>query len=563
MSNLNLSWNSFKYILYLLAYNNTIKVLKLSNNTFSTKFEDFSEDYQFINKSLEEVDVSNCCLNYDGFVFIFKVFNRKFRLKCLKFNDNVIGDIDSVSGIQMENLNRENSLISLSFTGTRPSLEFLTNLLNMSSNLLELDLSYCDLSLEANYELSYFLNGCKLTKFNLSHNKFLSESIDILCEPLFNSSIIDLNLSSNTFSHLGMFKLVEHILNHNSFKIKVLNLSDIYLNTFDKSEVGIKSASDLISSKNASSIEELDLSNNMINNTGAFYISEALKVNDTLKVLKLSNNVIDEQGARYIAEGLKVNKTLVNLELNKCGSREHTIFQLDNKRDDISDQNCLNSNTMIASILKLARNIKSFSLAENNFHSYAALGISQALNNSKCSYLDLSSNKLTSIGISALESYLSTSNLLYLDLSNNGIGVEGCKALFDTLKQNKKDCLKTLILNKNNIATEGLNYACSYLVSSKSVINFHATGNNITNEGLETLLYSIVKNDIIEQIDLSNNELDNLCITHIVKYFSQNSSLLRLNVKENIFTPEIVNYLSEYLPIYITLSRLDIDFTVE
>lgn len=49
---------------------------------------------------------------------------------------------------------------------------------------------------------------------------------------------------------------------------------------------------------------------------GAQAISEALKVNNTLKILALNYNQIGDEGAEALADALKANKTLEKLELN-------------------------------------------------------------------------------------------------------------------------------------------------------------------------------------------------------------------------------------------------------
>ena len=49
---------------------------------------------------------------------------------------------------------------------------------------------------------------------------------------------------------------------------------------------------------------------------GASYISEALKVNSTLKILDLSYNNLMAEGASVIAQALKENKKLKELDLS-------------------------------------------------------------------------------------------------------------------------------------------------------------------------------------------------------------------------------------------------------
>ena len=61
----------------------------------------------------------------------------------------------------------------------------------------------------------------------------------------------------------------------------------------------------------------LDLERNSISDVGALYLSEALKVNNTVTNLDLEGNSISDVGAQYLSEALKVNNTVTNLDLER------------------------------------------------------------------------------------------------------------------------------------------------------------------------------------------------------------------------------------------------------
>jgi Ran GTPase-activating protein (RanGAP) involved in mRNA processing and transport len=69
-----------------------------------------------------------------------------------------------------------------------------------------------------------------------------------------------------------------------------------------------------------SMMQNLDLSGNGIEDTGAKLIGEGLKVSSSLRVLNLDRNRIGNQGAQMIGESLKVNSSLRELSLDKQGT---------------------------------------------------------------------------------------------------------------------------------------------------------------------------------------------------------------------------------------------------
>jgi len=53
--------------------------------------------------------------------------------------------------------------------------------------------------------------------------------------------------------------------------------------------------------------------------TGASFLSELLKVNNSLQELEMWGNDIGDEGISSVAEGLKCNKTVIKLNVGKYG----------------------------------------------------------------------------------------------------------------------------------------------------------------------------------------------------------------------------------------------------
>lgn len=75
---------------------------------------------------------------------------------------------------------------------------------------------------------------------------------------------------------------------------------------------------------NNTTLEELNLWNNQISDSGIYSLSQVLSVNNlTLRSIGLGQNKISDEGAQYLAEMLKTNKTITRLWLfrNEIGDR--------------------------------------------------------------------------------------------------------------------------------------------------------------------------------------------------------------------------------------------------
>ena len=53
--------------------------------------------------------------------------------------------------------------------------------------------------------------------------------------------------------------------------------------------------------------------------TGASYVGELLKVNNSLQELNIRENPIDDDGMSSVADGLQCNNTLTKLDVDECG----------------------------------------------------------------------------------------------------------------------------------------------------------------------------------------------------------------------------------------------------
>ena len=136
-----------------------------------------------------------------------------------------------------------------------------------------------------------------------------------------NRSIYFNQKSMNRIEKLLNSKIIEYL---ERYKELVLIMGPSSLQELDLSEYGMddKGAKYLAEAlKINTSLQELDFRINQIGEKGAKYLAEELKVNTSLQKLSLGDNEIGDEGAKYLAEALEVNSSLkyLNLGDNQIG----------------------------------------------------------------------------------------------------------------------------------------------------------------------------------------------------------------------------------------------------
>ena len=152
---------------------------------------------------------------------------------------------------------------------------------------------------------------------------------------------------------------------------------------------------------------------------GVGLISNALKMNNTLKILKLSCNFFGDEGAPYIGKALAHNSTLQELELNNCH------FSSKGAR-------------MIWKGLIYNKSVRVLDFSHNNIGDEGADCIGQTLRfNITLEKINLSTCSLTSVGAQNVSIGLKDNkSVKSLDLSMNALKDEGADFIGQALEQN-------------------------------------------------------------------------------------------------------------------------------
>ena len=234
-------------------------------------------------------------------------------------------------------------------------------------------------------------------------------------------------------------------------------------------------------------ISNLDLSELIIDNSGAAALSQALAVNSSLTNLDLSLISIGDSGAASLSQALAVNSSLTNLDLSA---------------NSIGDSGAAS----LSQALAVNSSLTSLDLSWNSIGASGATSLSQALaTNSSLTSLDLSENSIGDSGAASLSQALATnSSLTSLDLRANVIGNSGGASLFQALVANST--LTYLNLSENDIRDFGVASLSQALATNSALTSLDLSGNYwIDDDHVQSLSLALAANSSLTFLGLSWN----------------------------------------------------------
>jgi hypothetical protein len=453
-----------------LRYNTFIKRLILD---IELSYKNFEEISYFISNNPQLTSLSINGLYYNNqieYVKIFSLLKFYVNIEKLELKNFCFTEALWIEFLSLIDINKKIKILNF-FECSKINFNCFGKTLQKNKTLTEIKMEEILSS-----SVSGFPNFLKLlpsisniTNFGISikweknmnnlYNEYLNNlnmNLEILQKSLirFPDSLIHLNLSN---CNLEM-KAMENLCKILSKDIRDLNLSN---NKF--SDYGLIHLCEWLLD---SSLESLNISNCEFNSKGVKKLS-VFFTNKKCKLIKinLSRNFINSQLIKNIFEGLKKNKTLKTINLAEINLQSEGIKYIS---DDINTTSLtelnLNGNPIkksdlfiLASELKLNSTIKILHLSKMITDDYLCCGLSKLIESaSSLENLDISYNYLCKKQhfSTMCESLLKNTGLKIINLELSGIDDKELLTLSRYIQHNKS--IERMILTKNRITEQAL-----------------------------------------------------------------------------------------------------------
>ena len=414
------------------------------------------------------------------------------------------------------------------------------------------ELCQCCLGLNSIRVISLLLlDTNRISRLDLARNNIGNEGVEILVNSLKNTkSLVYLNIASNLITYRGGQLIFNSFVNQQS--IVDLNLSSYECSNRNRlTSVGIGNISEYLNINYF--IETLSLAGNGIRNEGFLYICHGLEKNLSLLNLDIGNNGINEKGIKKGIEFISSSKIYTKINnLNISNNRilnSGMILLASNFRyfPNITSLNISYCGIEFKGFQKLLKSLPSLrklenlnvsgnNLKSNNFFilkdQFSAFSV-RYLNMSRCELGDKSAFYLG-------ECISSNESLKYLNISGNNISDPGFKGFSNIFKFNKSiesfDCSCNFITDItgrefikslfNNMNIKSINFydnqlhddvaadIISLIEQNENLIHFNLSGNRVQTKTIEDINkklkinYDKRKINLVPEIERNIRELE-------------------------------------------------------
>ena len=504
------------------------------------------------NLKLEELDLGNNFMKTAGTAIIFKGLSQISSIKKLYINGNMITD---------------------------EAADDIAVILSQNTKLEELDISCNDLQTAGIIKIFKGIeNICTLAKFNIAHNEITDEATKYFVDSLSNKNKLkELNLSHTNlksgivFQFVDVSNLNKFIFNFNDITEEIANEISTFLLDCAKLQILDLSYTNLHTAGGISvlkaivfTLKDFSICGNLIPAHTAENIATFISGSDELEELDLSCNILQESGINMILKAINIsNLTKLNIANNNITATLESIagtlsdatklVELDLSYNKFSanpmDSFSYTSNAMFVNLMK-------FNISGNKIsNGAAAIALAKSLaDNTKLKELDLSDNNLNNEGVKKILNRLKTSNLVKLNISHNNISDEAAGDIADFLSKNPK--LEELDLSYNNLLT----VIAIYRTNLSNLINFNISHNNITIAAADDIAPFLSCNRKLLAFDLSYNDLHELGCRKIFKVLQNIPVLSVLKVSSSNVINEVTDELAAILLQNTLLQELDLSY---
>ncbi|XP_072133413.1 uncharacterized protein [Mobula birostris] len=439
---------------------------------------------------------------------------------------------------------------------TDSGVEDLASALSTNPSLTELNLSANELG----------DSGVKLVSAALTNSKFCIQKLwlsdvgltangakDLISTLSTNRSLKELSLNDNKLGDSGV-KLLSAALRDSECNIQKLCLWNVGLTD--------SGAGDLNAALGGNpSLTVLNLNNNKLEDSGVKLVSAALKKSRCkLQELQLRNVGLTDSGAKDLASTLRTNRSLMELNLNdnKLGDSGVKLVSAALKKAKckiqklwLRDVGLTDSGAKdLASALSSNPSLTELNLGANKLGDSGVKLVSAALKNSECKIqkLWLYDVGLTDSGAKDLNSTLSTNqSLTELSLNDNKLGDSGVKLVSEALKIS--ECkIQKLSLRNVGLTDSGVEDLLSALRTNPSLTELNLSGNKLGDSGVKLVSEALRNSECkIQKLCLYDVGLTDSGAKDLASTLSTNRSLTELNLNDNELGDSGVKLVSEAL----------------
>ena len=595
-----------------LKINSTLCKLNLSSNKITDEGAKRLTEAIKVNKTLQELNISKNLISKEGVMRIVEACTINRTLHKLVCTHNNL----SKSGLAVINeyIRKENAVqifeASWNSLGSKDhwyenklafktTFEFLDVQQKVQSDYgnIEEELWYVDEITDPKYVRKFLQCSLDDAQYvNVTDAIMTNDQMSIFCDCLMNNSTLtELNLSSNKITDEGVKKLAEDI--------QVNALQKLNLSGNEIADEGAKGLGEAIQVN--ITLQELNISSNKISDEGAKRLGEAIQVNTTLQELNISKNCISKKGVMRIVEACRINRTLHKLvcthnnlsksglavineyirkenavqifeaSWNSLGSKHNwtgsnmlafkTTFEFlgvqsdynNSKEEELWHVNEITDQIYVKQLLQCSLDARSVNVTGAIMtNDQMSLICDCLMNNTTLIELNLSSNKITDEKVVRLaEAIKMNTTLQSLDISHNTLSYNGISSISDCLKFNSTLC--KLNLSSNKISDKGAERLAEAIQINTTLQELNISMNKITDEGILRLLEAIKVNTTLQSLDLSHNTIYDSGMSSISDCLI-NSTLCKLNLSNNKITYEGAKELAKGIQVNETLQELNL-----
>ncbi|KAK2906721.1 hypothetical protein Q8A67_005706 [Cirrhinus molitorella] len=537
-------------------------------------------------------------------------------LRELNLSEHELGDtrVNQIASLLQDKHCQLNTLMLCDCGLTEESCSALATVLRLNTSLKELDMSNNNLKDSGVKKLQNGLENtnCTLEKLRLSDCNITEEGYIALASALRSnpSHLIELDLTGNDPGQSGV-KQLNDLLQDPNCRLKTLRflgpeaveacqyvteivdknpllLRELNLSQYELGEARVNQIAALLQDKHCkldtlmlcdcglteescsalatvlssnSSLKELDMSNNNLQDSGVKKLQNGLKdTNCMLEKLRLSDCNITEEGYKALASALRSNPShLIELDLTGNDPGQSGVKELNDLLQDPNSQLKIlrflgpaaeeACQYVIGTVGKNPLLLRELNLSERKLGDTQANQIAALLQDKHCKLntLMLNNCKLTEKSCQILATVLSSKTILKeMDLNNNHLLDSGVKEICEGIK-NPVCELKILKLSNCSITEEGFKALSSALRSNPShLIELDLTGNDPGESGVEQFIDLLQnQNYSLKTLRLLQNpDADEAC-QYVIKHLGKNPLLLReLNLSEHELGDTRVNQIT-------------------